>query len=207
MAVVMLNDPRLEMTGDPAKLRRAIDAYNVRATGVLRTDELGAHVLTTIGAIGAVARSKPAKGRKTIVGIGSGWLFDRPIPPPRSGNDLLPEWIAAMRALSRTNTTFYAIDPAGVGITRADGGDTGFARETGGHRVPQHQRSEGRRRSDPARVGQLLRARASAVRRSGGSWPARAGTARLAPRRDRPRAPRDSLAQRAVLARSRRPEN
>jgi VWFA-related protein len=131
MAVVMLNDPVIEMTDDPAKLRRAIDGYNVRATGVLRPDQLGAHILTTIGTI---ARSlvEAGEGRKTIVGIGSGALLDRPIPAPMVGNDLLPEWIAAMRELARTNSTFYVIDPGGVGSRRVDGGDSGFARETGG---------------------------------------------------------------------------
>ncbi len=131
MAVMMLNDPAIEMTGDPARLRRAIDAYNVRATGVLRTDQLGAQVLTTIGAA-AQSLVEAGEGRKTIVGIGSGWLFDRPIPPPSAGNDLLREWIATMRALSRTNSTFYAIDPAGLDNRRVDSGDGGFARETGG---------------------------------------------------------------------------
>jgi VWFA-related protein len=131
MAVVMLNDPVVEMTGDPARLRRAIDSYNVRSTGVLRTDQLGAHVLTTIGA-SAQTLIEAGEGRKTVVGIGSGWLFDRPIPPPGAGNDLVREWVAAMRALSRTNSTFYAIDPSGLDERRVPGGDSGFARETGG---------------------------------------------------------------------------
>jgi hypothetical protein len=127
----MLNEPVLEMTDDPAKLRRAIDGYYVRATGVLRADQLGAHILTTVGTI---ARSliEAGEGRKTIVGIGSGGLLDRPIPSPAVGGDLLPEWIAAMHELSRTNSTFYVIDPGGLGTTRVDGGDNGFARETGG---------------------------------------------------------------------------
>ena len=133
MAVVMLNDPSIEMTSDAAKLRRAIDGYSVRATGVQRSDLLGAQVLNTIGGA-AQALIEAGEGRKTIVGIGSGWLFDRPIPPPGAagGNDLLREWIAAMRSLSRTASVFYAIDPAGVGVVRADSGTTGFARETGG---------------------------------------------------------------------------
>lgn len=131
MAVVMLNEPVVEMTADAARLRRAIEAYYVRSTGVLRTDQLGAHVLTTIGAA-AQSLIEAGDGRKTIVGIGSGWLFDRPIPPPGAGNDLVREWIASMRALSRTNSTFYAIDPAGLDNRRTYGGDSGFARETGG---------------------------------------------------------------------------
>ena len=133
MAVMMLNDPAIEMTSDPAKLRRTIDHYSVRATGVQRSDQLGAQVLNTIGGA-AQALIEAGEGRKTIVGIGSGWLLDRPIPPPGAagGNDLLREWIAAMRSLSRTGSVFYAIDPSGVGVTRADSGTTGFARETGG---------------------------------------------------------------------------
>jgi VWFA-related protein len=131
MAIVMLHDPVVEVTGDPARLRRAIDAYNVRATGVLRADHLGGQVLTTVGTI-AQALAEAGEGRKTIVGIGSGWLLDRPIPPPTTGYDLLREWIASMRALSRTSSAFYVIDPGGVGSTRVDGGGGGFARETGG---------------------------------------------------------------------------
>ena len=34
-------------------------------------------------------------------------------------------------ALSHVN--FYVIDPSGVGASRPDGGEAGFARETGGH--------------------------------------------------------------------------
>ena len=131
MSVVMLSDPVVQSTSDAAPLRRAIDAYNVRASGVWRADQLGAHVLTTIGGI-AGALAEAGSGRKSIVGIGTGALLDRPIPPPTIGYDLRPEWIAAMRALSRTNSAFYVIDPAGVGTTRVDGGETGFARETGG---------------------------------------------------------------------------
>ncbi|HET7697196.1 MAG TPA: VWA domain-containing protein [Vicinamibacterales bacterium] len=132
MAVVMLSDPALEMTGDVAKLRSAIDRYTVRATGLMRGDQLGAQVLNTIGGA-AQSLIEAGGGRKTIVGIGSGWLLDRPIPPPGSGFDLLQEWIGAMRAMSRTGSVFYAIDPGGLDMRRrADGGDTGFARETGG---------------------------------------------------------------------------
>lgn len=131
MAVVMLNDPVLRSTNQPAQLRQAIDAFNVRATGVMRADQLGAHVLSTVGSL-AGSLAEAGEGRKTIVGIGSAGLLDRPIPGPAVGQDLLPHWIASMRAMSRTNSTFYVIDPGGVGTTRADGGTSGFARETGG---------------------------------------------------------------------------
>jgi VWFA-related protein len=132
-AIVMLSDPTFESTSDMAKLRRAVDRYTVRATGVMRQDEIGAHMLKTVAGISG-ALVEAGDGRKVIVGIGSGWLYDRPIPPPQmSSGDLLPEWIDAMRALSRSHAAFYAIDPSGLGTTRTDGGDSGFARETGGH--------------------------------------------------------------------------
>ena len=131
MAVVMLSNPSIESTNDPAKLRRAVKRYSVRATSFMRTDELGRHVLKTVTMI-ASALTEAGEGRKVIVGIGSGWLFDRPIPAPVVGSDLLPEWIEAMRALSRSHAAVYAIDPGGLGTSRVDAGDTGFARETGG---------------------------------------------------------------------------
>lgn len=131
MAVVMLSNPSIESTDDPAKLRRAVERYSVRATSIMRTDELGRHVLKTMTMI-ASALTEAGEGRKVIVGIGSGWLFDRPIPSPTVGSDLLPEWIEAMRALSRSHAAVYAIDPGGIGAARADAGDNGFARETGG---------------------------------------------------------------------------
>ena len=134
MAVVMLSNPSIESTNDPAALRRAIDRFSVRATGVMRNDELGRHVLRTVERI-AAALTEAGEGRKVIVGIGSGWLFDRPIPTPLAGADLLPEWVSAMRALSRSHAAFYVVDSGGVGVRSgiSDGGDAGFARETGGH--------------------------------------------------------------------------
>jgi VWFA-related protein len=132
MAVVMLGNPLIESTNDPAKLRRAIDRYAVRATSVIRGDQLGAQLLNTVAGI-ARSLTEAGDGRKVIVGIGTGWLLDRPIPPPTAGADLRAEWTEAMRATSRSRATFYAIDPGGVGSARMDGGDSGFARETGGH--------------------------------------------------------------------------
>lgn len=132
-AVVMLSDPSFESTSDMAKLRRAVDSYTVRATGVMRQEDMGTHVLKTVAGISG-ALLEAGEGRKAIVGIGSGWVYDRPIPPPQvSTGNLLPDWIDAMRALSRSRTAFYVIDPGGLGSTRAEGGDSGFARETGGH--------------------------------------------------------------------------
>jgi VWFA-related protein len=131
-AVGLLHEPTFESTNDMAKLRRAVDGYTVRATGVMRQDEMGAHVLKTLTSI-AGSLLEAGEGRKVIVGIGSGWLYDRPIPAPQISGDLVPEWIEAMRAMSRAHAAFYVIDPSGLGSRRADSGDTGLARETGGH--------------------------------------------------------------------------
>jgi hypothetical protein len=101
MAIVSLDGSAMEATDDRTRLFRIIDAYNPRAGGLMPVDRLGEHVLKTIGTL---ARQMVEAGsqRKTIVAIGSGWLFDRPIPP------------------------------AQVGMERADSGGAGFARETGG---------------------------------------------------------------------------
>ena len=134
MALVLLNNPVFESTDDPAKLRGAISRYNTTATGVLRVDDLAEHVFGTVQSI-ARGISEAGDGRKVIVGIGSGGLFDRPIPPPNTGTgkNLLPNWIACMKALANAHAAFYVIYPTSIGMTRADSGDTGFARETGGH--------------------------------------------------------------------------
>jgi VWFA-related protein len=131
MAVVTLNGEGMESTSDQARLRKAVDAYEVRLSGVNRIEQLGQHFLKTVASISRQL-VEAADQRKTIVAIGSGWLLDRPIPPPQVGQSLLPEWIDAMRIMALANVNLYVIDPAGVGTTRAGGGDSGFAHETGG---------------------------------------------------------------------------
>lgn len=131
MAVVTLNGAGMESTSDQARLRKAIDAYDVRLSGVNRIDQLGQHVLQTVASISRQL-VEAADQRKTIVAIGSGWLFDRPIPPPQAGHSLLPEWLDAMRIMALANVNLYVIDPAGLGGRRVGGGDSGFAHETGG---------------------------------------------------------------------------
>jgi VWFA-related protein len=132
-AVVTLNGGGgMESTSDQARLRKAIDAYDVRLSGVNRIEQLGEHVLKTVASISRQL-VEAADQRKTIVAIGSGWLFDRPIPPPQIGHSLLPEWLDAMRIMALANVNLYVIDPSGLGNTRVDGGAIGFARETGGH--------------------------------------------------------------------------
>lgn len=129
MAIVTLNGTAMESTADRTRLLRAIDAYSVRA-GIMRIETAGEHVLKTIGALSRQLAEAPDQ-RKTIVAIGAGWLFDRPIPPPQVGYDVRKEWIDAMLVMAMSNVNLYVIDPAGV-VSRVDGGDSGFARETGG---------------------------------------------------------------------------
>jgi VWFA-related protein len=129
MAIVMLDGAVMESTDDRTRLLRAIDSYNVRA-GMLRIETAGQHVLKTIGALSRQLAEAPDQ-RKTIVAIGSGGLFDRPIPGPQSGYDVRKEWVDAMLAMAASNVNFYVIDPSGL-TSRPDAGVSGFARETGG---------------------------------------------------------------------------
>jgi VWFA-related protein len=132
MAIVSLDGSEMESTNDRTRLMRTIDGYNLRAVGLMPIERVGEHVLKTLGAL---SRQMVEVGsqRKTIVAIGSGWVFDRPIPPPAAGTDPRKEWIAAMQAMALSNVSLYLIDPSGIAISRrVDSGSSGFARETGG---------------------------------------------------------------------------
>lgn len=132
MAVLPLNGGGTKTTTDPAQLLRTIESYNVRAVGVMPFDAVGQHVLNTYANVSR--QFSEVAGEKIFVGIGAGWLFDTPIPPPTVGRDLRKEWGETMRAIALANATLYVIDPGGVGTAPfATGGDAGFARETGGH--------------------------------------------------------------------------
>jgi VWFA-related protein len=131
MSIVALDGDFMKSTDDRAQLLKSIDAYSGFQVGVMPFDRLGEHVLTTVAALSRQLAESP--GRKTIVCIGSGWLFDTPIAPPTIGRDLRPEWVDAMRAIAFANATLYVIDPGGVGSSFfAGSGSSGFARETGG---------------------------------------------------------------------------
>jgi hypothetical protein len=131
MAVVTLSGERTDTTEDRTKLLRAIDRVTPRAGSLIRADQLGRQLLETLASIAQQIVEAPGR-RKTIVGIGPAWL-DRPLPPPQTGEDLLPEWVHAMRQMAFSNVNFYVIDPSGLSGGRVDGGQEGFARETGGH--------------------------------------------------------------------------
>lgn len=133
MAVVTLNGSAMESTDDRQRLLRAIDNYNSLASGVWRIDMLGEHVLKTLGSLARQIGGGPY-GRKVIVGIGAGWVFDTPIPGPTVGRDLRKEWTDAMRGMAAANAALYVIEPGGVGAAPfAVSGSSGLAAETGGH--------------------------------------------------------------------------
>jgi VWFA-related protein len=135
MAVRGLNDERpveLVDAGGQARLLKAISTYTWnRFTPYDRPDLMGAHLLETVAGISRQIAELPAR-RKVMVGIGASFLFDAPIPPPTVSRSLRPEWTAAMRAAAFAHVAMYAIDPGGIGSSRY-GGDSGFARQTGGH--------------------------------------------------------------------------
>lgn len=131
MAIVTLNGAVMENTADRDRLLRAIDTYHVRGFP-MRIDDAGQHVLKTVAGLSRqLAELSP--GRKAIVALGAGWIFDTPIPPPQLSRDLRPEWVDAMRATASAHVSLYVIDPGGVGSRHVNSGGIGFARETGGH--------------------------------------------------------------------------
>jgi VWFA-related protein len=131
MAIATLSGTSVETTDSPARLLRALDDYNVRASGVWRVDTLSEQVLGTVATL-ARQMTEASGRRKTIVAIGPAAVFDRPLPPPSVGVDLVPQWIDAMRAMAFAHANFYVIDPGGVGATPVATGANGFAEATGG---------------------------------------------------------------------------
>lgn len=132
MGVVMLNGGPMELTPDAARLRAQIDRFR-QSLGVTPIDRLGEQLLAKVAGIAQAIVEAP-ESRKVIVGIGSGWLLDTPIPPAGIGGgpSLRDEWFAATRALALAHAPYYVIDPGGVGASRQVG-TQGLARETGGH--------------------------------------------------------------------------
>jgi VWFA-related protein len=132
MSVLPLSGGVARSTADPAALGKTIDAINTRATSFMNPSDLGAHVL---GVYEAIARqeAETSPRRRAIIAIGTGGVFDRPIPPPFAGRELRPEWTSAARAIAAGAVVVYVVDPGGVGASLALAGDDGFARDTGGH--------------------------------------------------------------------------
>lgn len=131
MAIVSLNGDMMKSTDDRASLLKAIDGYHSRSTP-MRIEDIGYHVMKTVAMLSR-QMTEAFDGRKAIVAIGTGWMFDMPVPPPTGTRDLRPVWVEAMRAAAAARVSLYVIDPAGVGSRVISGGDSGFARETGGY--------------------------------------------------------------------------
>jgi VWFA-related protein len=132
MIVMTLSGGGGKASSERSELLRAVDAYNVRASGFMRPDELSAHVLNTITSISRQVAEAPGR-RKVIVAIGASWLFDTPIPPPNAARPVDKELTEALRAMAAANVTLYVVDPGGVGMSPVLGGGNGFARDTGGY--------------------------------------------------------------------------
>ena len=132
MSIGTLSGGGLLTAGQPAVLRQAIERFNLRATGLYRPDDLGAHVFATLTNIARQVAERPGH-RKTVITIGPGWVFDTPVPPPGVSRDLREEWTTAVRAMALSNVALYVIDPGGVGRGRASSGSGGLADDTGGH--------------------------------------------------------------------------
>jgi VWFA-related protein len=132
LAIVLLDGGKLAFTSDRRQLLQAIEELHPRGFP-LRPDDAGEDVLGTMEMLAGLLQEQ-GSGRRIIVGIGAGWVFDKPLPPPGI-RDLDRRWAAAMRAMAAANVSLYVIDPVGLGAIRkagADAGDSGFARETGG---------------------------------------------------------------------------
>ena len=132
MVVMTLSGGTAKGTADRDALLRAIDGYNVRASGFMRPDDLSAHMLTTLTSVSRQVAEAPGR-RKAIVAIGAVWLFDTPTPPPNSNRPVVKELTEALRAMAAANVTLYVIDPGGVGMSPVLSGTDGFARDTGGY--------------------------------------------------------------------------
>ena len=121
----------MALTNDRSRLLRALDAFRTQALP-FRIEDAGEQVLRSVADLAARLAETP-RGRKVIVGVGTGWVFDAPLPPT-GVRDLQRHWVTAMRALASSHTSLYVLDPAGVGSPSGRyGGSSGFARETGGH--------------------------------------------------------------------------
>jgi VWFA-related protein len=133
MAIVTLSGTaETETTDEPGRLFHSIDAYRLQPN-VGRTDLLVGQLFKTIESV-ARQLSEASERRKTIVGIGSAWLFDRPVMPQSITGNTREDWTRTMRAMSYAHAAFYIIEPSGVGMASAVGtGAGGFAEAAGGH--------------------------------------------------------------------------
>lgn len=152
MAIIGLDGSVGQTTDDRAVLLKRIEDYSALATPRIPFERIGEHVLRTLTAISRSLAEIP--GRKIVVGIGSSWVFDTPVPPPSVGRDLQQEWIAAVRSMASADANLYVVDPGGLFLAPfPTSGSTGFARETGGHSFAHN--------NDTSQVAERIMAEAS----------------------------------------------
>jgi VWFA-related protein len=134
MTIIPLNGGNAVTTTSKVALKAAVDRFTPRfGDDTWAYSDKADHGLRMLSSVSEQA-AKVAHQRKVVVFIGNAALFT----PSRAsafddrGNDMSPEWSAAVRATSRNNLSMYSINPEGAG------GDYGewshsFMAETGGY--------------------------------------------------------------------------
>jgi len=130
LGIVKLNGDSARTTRDRAALLEAIDNY-LPGVGVGLDVRWGEHALETIADLSAqfAVAEHP---RKTIVCIGSAFLFNLREPAPSAFGFVRPSWFDAVRAAARSNVSVYVIDPRGLTASDDAFDAGGLAAETGG---------------------------------------------------------------------------
>ena len=127
IGIVKLNGDTGRTTRDRAALLEQIDGY---LPGVGVGGRWAEHTLDAIAEL-AAQLAEAEHPRKTLVCVGSSYLFNVREPAPTAGF-VRPSWFDALRAAGRHNVSLYVIDPRGL-IASPEGFDSGgLAMETGG---------------------------------------------------------------------------
>jgi len=130
IGVVMLNGDSARSTRERAALLDKIDEY-LPGVGIGLGGPRGELALDAIADVSAQL-ADAEHPRKTLVCIGSAFLFNVREPAPSSFGFVRPSWFEALRAAARYNVSVYVIDPQGL-TASADAFDAGgLASETGG---------------------------------------------------------------------------
>ena len=138
MTVIPLNGGTATTTTSKAELKTAINRFTPRfGDDIWAEGDKVEHGLRMLSSLSQQV-AKVAHRRKVMVLIGNATLFS----PSRlsafgdRGNDLSPEWNAAIRETSRNNVSVYSIDPEGANPDVASAGadwSRSFMAETGGY--------------------------------------------------------------------------
>ena len=134
MTIVPLNAGNAVTTTSKAALKAAIDRFTPRfGDDTWAYSDKADHGLRMLGSLSEQA-AKVAHRRKVMVFIGDAALFtpSRPSAFDDRGNDMSPEWSAAVRATSRNNLSVYSINPEGAGGGYGEWSHS-FMAETGGY--------------------------------------------------------------------------